>query len=208
MLDFSWSHLLIFALVAIILVPSKDLPALLRNIGKYVGQARKMATEFRGQVDEALRESELAEIQKSVKADMKSIEESASMAETERKLQDAVRSGTIQTPSESAAMAKSPTFPSGANGSIIPSVATSLPVEEATTAAVRDTSAAPARPSEPARITAMPDAGDTTAAAPVLNGARPRSDGIEVVRAGRGSVAQRAAAAWKKTASSQAGSEG
>ena len=134
MLDFSWSHLLIFALAAIILVPSKDLPALLRSIGKYVGQARKMAAEFRGQVDDALRESELAEIQKSVKSEMAEIEKSTSMADTERQLRDAV-----------AAPVKSPTLPSASTGQIIPSVSATLPVEEASTAAMRSLAPATTR---------------------------------------------------------------
>ena len=190
MFDFSWSHLLIFALAAIVLVPSKDLPALLRNIGKYVGQARKMAQEFRGQVDDALRESELAEIQKSVQAEMKSLEETTSMKDTERALEDAVRSPTFPTPASSA-----PT------GQIIPAAATSLPMEEASTQALRAPDAV--RPAEPVKVSALVEA-----PMPLLNGSRGRSDGIEVVRAGRGSVAQRAAAAWKKTANPQAGSEG
>ena len=194
MFDFSWSHLLIFALAAIILVPSKDLPALLRNIGKYVGQARKMAQDFRGQVDDALRESELAEIQKSVQAEMKSIEETTSMKDTERALEDAVRSPTFPVPAPSPGS-------SAPTGQIIPKATASLPVEEASTQALHTPDAV--RPAEPVKVSALVDV-----PMPALNGARGRSDGIEVVRAGRGSVAQRAAAAWKKTATPQAGSEG
>ena len=202
MFDFNWSHLLIFAVAAIVLVPSKDLPALLRNIGKYIGQARRMAQEFRGQLDDALRESELAELQKSVQSDMHEIEKSASMADTERALKDAV------TAPVSPAPAQSPTLPNSPSGQIIPSVSTSLPVEEASTAALRAPTAAVA--AEPAKVTAMPEPAEALAqpAPPAMNGSRARSDGIEVVRAGRGSVAQRAAAAWKKTANPQAGSEG
>ena len=195
MFDFSWSHLLIFALAAIVLVPSKDLPALLRTIGKYVGQARRMAQEFRGQVDEALRETELAEMQKTMQSEMREIEKSTSMAETERQLEDAVRMGTVQSAPSTAA-------PSAPNGQIIPSVATTLPVDQASTAA-------PGVAGEPAKIgVALDDAAGPAASAPAVNGVRARLDGIEVVRAGRGSVAQRAAAAWKTTANAQAGSEG
>ena len=199
MFDFNWSHLLMFALAAIVLVPSKDLPALLRNIGKYVGQAKRMAQEFRGQVDEALRESELAELQKSVQSEMRDIEKTASMADTERALRDAVTAPVASTP------VASPTLPNSPTGQIIPSVSSALPVEEASTAAMRGP--VPAIATEPAKINAVPDVAERPVAA-ALNGSRPRSDGIEVVRAGRGSVAQRAASAWKKSAGSPAGSEG
>jgi sec-independent protein translocase protein TatB len=181
MFDFNWSHLLIFALVAIVLVPSKDLPALLRNIGKYVGQARRMAQDFRSQVDDALRESELHELQKSVQSEMKGIEESTSMRDTERALEDAVRS---------------PTFPQAS--------ATAPEVSPPGAEAAAET--APAVAAEPVKIAAAAEAAEPRVAA-VLNGSRGRSDGIEVVRAGRGSLAQRTAAAVK-TANSQAGSEG
>lgn len=191
MFDISWSHLLIFALAAIILVPSKDLPALLRTIGRYVGDARKMAREFRGQVDEALRETEFTDLQKSVKDDLRSIEKSASMAETERSLNAALNAS----PTATAAVGQ-PT------GQIIPSVSTTLPVHEevgGTTLAAPVELAAAVMAVAPAReLASGPVAGAS-------NGGRPHNDGIEVVRAGRGSVAQRAAAAWKKTAGSESG---
>ena len=84
MFDLSWSHLGIFALAAIVLVPTKDLPALLRNIGRYMGDAKKMARDFRSQVDDALKDAELADIKKTFDAEVKGIATSASMADTER----------------------------------------------------------------------------------------------------------------------------
>jgi sec-independent protein translocase protein TatB len=66
MFDLSSSKLLILGIVALLVVGPKDLPILLRTIGKYVAMIRRQATEFRTQFDDAMRESELAEIKKSV----------------------------------------------------------------------------------------------------------------------------------------------
>jgi sec-independent protein translocase protein TatB len=59
MFDITSSKLLILAVVALIVVGPKDLPILLRTVGKYLGIIRRHAAEFRGQFDEAMREAEL-----------------------------------------------------------------------------------------------------------------------------------------------------
>ena len=59
MFDLTSSKLLILGIVALIVVGPKDLPILLRTIGKYVGMIRRQANEFKSQFDEAMRESEL-----------------------------------------------------------------------------------------------------------------------------------------------------
>jgi sec-independent protein translocase protein TatB len=66
MFDLTSSKLLILAVVALIVVGPKDLPALLRTIGKYVGMIRRQANEFRSQFEEAMRDSELADLKKEV----------------------------------------------------------------------------------------------------------------------------------------------
>jgi len=54
MFDITSSKLLILAIVALIVVGPKDLPVLLRTVGKYLGVVRRHAAEFRAQFDEAL----------------------------------------------------------------------------------------------------------------------------------------------------------
>ena len=66
MFDLTSMKLVMLGLVALIVVGPKDLPVLLRTIGKYAGMIRRQATEFRAQFDEAMRESELAELRKEV----------------------------------------------------------------------------------------------------------------------------------------------
>jgi sec-independent protein translocase protein TatB len=66
MFDITSSKLLILGIVALLVIGPKDLPALLRTIGKYMGIIKRHAAEFRAQFDEAMRESELAELKKEV----------------------------------------------------------------------------------------------------------------------------------------------
>lgn len=66
MFDLTSSKLLILGIVALIVVGPKDLPILLRTIGKYVGMIKRQAAEFRSQFDEAMREAELQQLKKDV----------------------------------------------------------------------------------------------------------------------------------------------
>lgn len=64
MLDIGWTELLVVAIVLIIVVGPKDLPPMLRAFGRTTTKLRKMANEFRGQFDEALREADLDDVRK------------------------------------------------------------------------------------------------------------------------------------------------
>jgi sec-independent protein translocase protein TatB len=64
MFDITSGKLLILAIVALIVVGPKDLPLLLRTVGKYLGIVRRHAAEFRAQLDEVMREAELQDIKK------------------------------------------------------------------------------------------------------------------------------------------------
>ena len=66
MFDLTSSKLLILGIVALIVVGPKELPFLLRTIGKYIGMIKRQAAEFRSQFDDAMRESELDQIKKDV----------------------------------------------------------------------------------------------------------------------------------------------
>lgn len=66
MFDITSSKLLILGIVALLIIGPKDLPALLRTIGKYMGIIKRQAAEFRAQFDEAIRKSELADLRKDV----------------------------------------------------------------------------------------------------------------------------------------------
>lgn len=57
-------ELLVIAIVALVVIGPKELPGLLRSWGKWMAQMRGMASEFRGHVDEMVRQSELDDIKK------------------------------------------------------------------------------------------------------------------------------------------------
>jgi sec-independent protein translocase protein TatB len=65
MFDIGWSEFLVIAVVALIAIGPKELPAVLRTVGQWMGKARKMAAEFQGQFQEAMREAEMADLKKS-----------------------------------------------------------------------------------------------------------------------------------------------
>ena len=57
-------ELLVIAVVALVVIGPKELPGLLRTWGKWMSQMRGMASEFRGHVDEMVRQSDLDEVKK------------------------------------------------------------------------------------------------------------------------------------------------
>jgi sec-independent protein translocase protein TatB len=66
MFDIHSGKLLILGIVALIVIGPKDLPALLRTVGKYMGIIKRQAAEFRAQFEEAMRDSELQQLKKDV----------------------------------------------------------------------------------------------------------------------------------------------
>ena len=66
MFDIGWSELLVIGVVALIAIGPKELPGVLRAAGQWMGKIRRMASEFQGQFQEAMREAEMADIKKQV----------------------------------------------------------------------------------------------------------------------------------------------
>lgn len=66
MFDIGWTELLVIAVVAILVVGPKDLPNMLRTLGRYAGKLRRTAGEFRDQFDEAMRESDLDDLRSTI----------------------------------------------------------------------------------------------------------------------------------------------
>jgi sec-independent protein translocase protein TatB len=61
-------EILVIGIVALLVVGPRDLPLLMRKIGKVMARARSMAHEFRSSFDEMARQSELDELRKEVQA--------------------------------------------------------------------------------------------------------------------------------------------
>lgn len=66
MLDVGWTEILVIAIVLIIVVGPKDLPQMLRTFGRMMSKMRGMASDFRQQFDEALREADLEDVKKTI----------------------------------------------------------------------------------------------------------------------------------------------
>ncbi|MBT4588636.1 MAG: twin-arginine translocase subunit TatB [Rhodospirillaceae bacterium] len=68
MFDIGWTEITIILIVAIIVVGPKDLPRVLRTVGQWVGKAKSMTREFRGHVDDMIRDTELDEVKKQIES--------------------------------------------------------------------------------------------------------------------------------------------
>jgi sec-independent protein translocase protein TatB len=101
MFDIGWSELLVIAVVALIAIGPKELPGVLRMVGQWMGKARKMAAEFQGQFQEAMREAEMADLKKSFD-EVKDIATGASpgnlMTSLQKDVSDAMQIGDIDKP--------------------------------------------------------------------------------------------------------------
>ena len=62
------TELIVIAAVALIVVGPKDLPLLMRKVGRFMARMRGMAAEFRSSFDEMARQSELDELRREVEA--------------------------------------------------------------------------------------------------------------------------------------------
>src|SRR5262245_23905321 len=63
---FSMGELMVIAVIALIVVGPKDLPKMLRTIGRWVTKLRGMAGEFQRHLDSAIREAGIEDVKKEV----------------------------------------------------------------------------------------------------------------------------------------------
>ena len=63
-----FSEIVVLALITLLVVQPKDLPALLRTLGRWTRKMQAMAAEFRQGFDELARQTELDELRKEVDA--------------------------------------------------------------------------------------------------------------------------------------------
>lgn len=67
-LDLSWSHLFLVLIVALLVVGPKDLPKMMRQMGRWTGKAREMASQLRRSFDDMARQSELDELRSEIES--------------------------------------------------------------------------------------------------------------------------------------------
>jgi len=103
MFDIGWSELVLIGVVALIAIGPKELPGVLRMVGQWMGKARKMAAEFQGQFQEAMREAEMADLKKS----FDEVKEAATgfnpLSSLQKDVSDALRVDALDKPAEAPA---------------------------------------------------------------------------------------------------------
>jgi sec-independent protein translocase protein TatB len=103
MFDIGWSELVVIAVVALIAIGPKELPGVLRMVGQWMGKARRMAAEFQGQFQEAMREAEMADLKKGfdeVREAATGIVSGNVMTSLQKDVNDALQIGDIEKPAE------------------------------------------------------------------------------------------------------------
>src|SRR5215468_4505569 len=103
MFDIGWSELVVIAVVALIAIGPKELPGVLRMVGQWMGKARKMAAEFQGQFQEAMREAEMADLKKSfdeVKEAATGFASNNPLTSLQKDVSDALRVDALDKPAE------------------------------------------------------------------------------------------------------------
>lgn len=111
MFDLTSSKLLILGLVALIVVGPKELPMLLRTIGKYMGMIRRHANEFRSQFDEAMRETELEQLKKDVEGMGRDMQETMREAEQSVEREVAAANAEVESAMHTPAVEATPSPP-------------------------------------------------------------------------------------------------
>jgi sec-independent protein translocase protein TatB len=77
MFDLDISKMILVGIVALAVIPPKDLPRVMRTVGQTIGKMRRMASEFQGQFMEAMREVEREADLESVKKEFQAINDQA-----------------------------------------------------------------------------------------------------------------------------------
>lgn len=102
MLDIGWTELLVVAIVLIVVVGPKELPNVLRTFGKTMTSLRRMATDFRSQVDHALKEADMEDVSSALN-DVRKLNPANSIRDAMNPLRETARdlkkSTSLETPS-------------------------------------------------------------------------------------------------------------
>jgi|SRR5581483_4531757 len=91
MFDIGWGEFVVIGIVALIAIGPKELPGVLRTLGQWMGKVRRMANEFQGQFQEALREAELSDLKKEVEEMHAAAQGFDPMASVQREMESAMQ---------------------------------------------------------------------------------------------------------------------
>src|SRR3954465_9071860 len=124
MFDISWGKLVIIGVVALLVIGPKELPAVLRQLGRAMAKIRRMAAEFQGQFQEAMREAEMADLQKEFEDTTSSIKSTFDTTEIKNELEKMIQDPVGSTPGAANVAATPPSDPTAPAPQIPPNAPT------------------------------------------------------------------------------------
>jgi sec-independent protein translocase protein TatB len=86
MFNFGWGEILLIGIVALIAIGPKELPTVLRSVGQMLAKVRRMANEFQGQFQEAIREADIADLKKQAEDVVNDVTKYDPLTETKNEL--------------------------------------------------------------------------------------------------------------------------
>src|SRR5436305_6766652 len=111
MFDISWGKLVIIGVVALLVIGPKELPAVLRQLGQAMAKIRRMAAEFQGQFQEAMREAEMADLKKQFDETTSSIKSTFDTTDIKNELEKMIQDPVGTTPGAENVAATPPSDP-------------------------------------------------------------------------------------------------
>ena len=126
MFGLGWGEVVVIGIVALIAIGPKELPTVLRSLGQWMGKIRRMANEFQGQFQEALREAELTDLKKHAEDITNDISNFNPMADTQKEMEKAFEMPDPLKNPDPLALTATSSAPSSAESAPLPEV-TALP---------------------------------------------------------------------------------
>ena len=111
MFDISWGKLVIIGVVALLVIGPKELPAVLRQLGQAMAKIRRMAAEFQGQFQDAMREAEMADLKKQFDETTSSVQSAFDTTDIKNELEKMIQDPVGTTPGAPNVAATPPSDP-------------------------------------------------------------------------------------------------
>jgi len=108
MFDISWGKLVIIGVVALLVIGPKELPAVLRQLGQWMTKIRRMAAEFQGQFQEAMREAEMADLKKEFEDTTSSLKSTFDTTDIKNELEKMIQDPVVASSSGASNVAATP----------------------------------------------------------------------------------------------------
>jgi len=126
---FSWSEILLIAVVALIFIGPKELPAILHKLGQMTASLRRSAEEFRRHFEQSMREAGYEDLNKNIN-DLRSLNPSSQLRAT---IDNAINQNYAPMPQPAGTQPSAvPSFANGAQAGVTPAEAGAAASERGT----------------------------------------------------------------------------